>query len=624
MAVAELTPQDMAAKLLATGFERSGPSAATLSDPIADTPMVVTLDQLRPYDHDPRVTRNPAYEEIKASIRERGLDAPPAITRRPGEAHYIIRNGGNTRLAILRELWSETKDERFFRIACLFRPWPARGEIVALTGHLAENELRGGLTFIERALGVEKAREFYEQESGQALSQSELARRLTADGYPVPQSHISRMNDAVRYLLPAIPTLLYGGLGRHQVDRLAVLRKACERTWERRALGRTCRGLRHACFQDVLSQFDTQPDDFSPQRVQDELVGQMAELLEADYDTLALEINDSESRQRALTSDPAPTPPAAPVVPAGPPPPVSRLSSHRLAVPRDPTPVAPRRQQRHRLHRPRRRRTRHGQRDERLQGHIVSPAPTTERLQSIQRMVADQLGDKLPDFEADALRAIPVQVGGLYPISDVWYIEPGLDVPDRLRVHIAQFAREIARKRRWPTTSRPASAASASSAWHRPWARRRRLPAFARAVLTLLHALSARSGPPRTAWTARGWPTTWRRCCMARRLRPMRLSDAGAGEAVPAAAPGAPAAGSGSRRIRPGFLSEGGPMSAPHPLNQAVIAQALHDLRNGQLRRCKAMGFGEEELDALKHRRSSACWPTPRCRGVRCRSTAKC
>ncbi|MDI3490208.1 DUF2857 family protein [Azoarcus communis] len=42
-------------------------------------------------------------------------------------------------------------------------------------------------------------------------------------------------------------------------------------------------------------------------------------------------------------------------------------------------------------------------------------------------------------------------------------------------------------------------------------------------------------------------------------------------------------------------------MSSPHPLNQAVIAQALHDLRNGQLRRCKAMGFGEEELDALKH-----------------------
>ena len=41
-------------------------------------------------------------------------------------------------------------------------------------------------------------------------------------------------------------------------------------------------------------------------------------------------------------------------------------------------------------------------------------------------------------------------------------------------------------------------------------------------------------------------------------------------------------------------------MTAPHPLNQAVIAQALHDLRNGQLRRCKTMGFGDQDLAALK------------------------
>lgn len=41
-------------------------------------------------------------------------------------------------------------------------------------------------------------------------------------------------------------------------------------------------------------------------------------------------------------------------------------------------------------------------------------------------------------------------------------------------------------------------------------------------------------------------------------------------------------------------------MSGPHPLNQAVIAQALHDLRNGQLRKAKSMGFADEDLDALK------------------------
>ena len=42
-------------------------------------------------------------------------------------------------------------------------------------------------------------------------------------------------------------------------------------------------------------------------------------------------------------------------------------------------------------------------------------------------------------------------------------------------------------------------------------------------------------------------------------------------------------------------------MPDPHPLNQAVIAQALHDLRNGQLRRAKSMGFDDAALDALKH-----------------------
>src|SRR3546814_11875456 len=60
-------------------------------------------------------------------------------------------------------------------------------------------------------------------------------------------------------------------------------------------------------------------------------------------------------------------------------------------------------------------------------------------------MVADQLGDAIPpEFAANVLQSIPVQAGGLYPISDVWYIDTGLDAPDRLRIHIEQFAREIA------------------------------------------------------------------------------------------------------------------------------------------------------------------------------------
>lgn len=449
--MADISEQEMAAKLMSDGFGRAGPVAGALTDPVSDTPMVVTLDELRPYELDPRLTRNPLYDEIKASIRERGLDAPPPITRRPGSAHYIIRNGGNTRLAILRELWTETRDERFFRIGCLFRPWPERGEIVALTGHLAENELHGSLSFIERALGVEKVRELYEQEDGKSLSQSELARRLKADGYPVPQPHISRMQEAIQYLLPAIPNVLYGGLGRHQVEQLTGLRRAGARIWEARAATKQVDVDFATLFQDVLAVFDGTPGNFNIQRVQDELIGQMADLLGVVYDTLALEIVDSEKRWQVLTSEPAAAPPATPAVatlpqtapaqlspptPSTPPQRETPVAASESSLQTKPSPMQPPASD----DQP----DDESQRSALLQEHIISPAPTTDRLQSIQRLIADHTGEAHNDFESNVLQAIPVQVGGLYPISDVWHIDPGLDEPNRLRTHIAQFALEIA------------------------------------------------------------------------------------------------------------------------------------------------------------------------------------
>ncbi|OWJ93220.1 hypothetical protein B6S59_17470 [Pseudomonas sp. A46] len=500
--MANVTPEEMAGKLLVDSFSRNGPVAQALTAPLVETPMVVTLDELRPYELDPRITRNPLYAEIKASIRERGLDAPPSITRRPGAEHYIIRNGGNTRLAILRELWSETKDERFFRIPCLFRPWPERGEIVALTGHLAENELHGGLTFVERALGVEKARELYEQDSGKPLSQSELARCLSADGYPIQQSHISRMQDTVRYLLPVIPSVLYNGLGRHQVERLAVLRKAAELTWQKYAGLKVLSIEFDTLFHDVLAPFDAQSDGFSVGRVRDELVGQMAELLDADYNVLELDIDSTEHRQRAVISTPPAT--AAPTLtvpptktervstakPAPPPTPADNVEARapELASPAPdvalpPSPVPP----------PKPNAPPDDNTEAHLQEHIVTPAVSTERLQAIQQLVAEQTGETVPRFADTVLQAIPVQAGGLFPITDVWYIEPSLDAPDRLRIHIAQFAREIAEEAELTDRIEAVNTGIGFTCLDPHPAT---LSAFGRTVLALLHTLSVHAAAP--------------------------------------------------------------------------------------------------------------------------------
>ncbi|MFT2158629.1 ParB family protein [Pseudomonas putida] len=274
----------------------------TTTVPVGDTPLVVSLEQLRPYELNPRVVRNPLYDEIKASIRERGLDQPPAITRRPDEPHFIIRNGGNTRLSILGELWQETRDERFFRIHCLFRPW--QSESHALIGHLAESDLHGQLTFIERALAVAKLKDML-QEPDVLLSQSELSSRLSKGGYPISQSHISRMFDTLEHLLPVIPQVLYAGLGKPTIVRVINLRRRAESIWNQ-YLG----DVQHFALLwfEVLSAFDSDKPELNWAELQDELIARMAVQLKQTPRLLALEMHQELSRSTPPAETPQPLP----------------------------------------------------------------------------------------------------------------------------------------------------------------------------------------------------------------------------------------------------------------------------------------------------------------------------
>ncbi|EOT06281.1 integrating conjugative element, PFGI_1 class, ParB family protein [Pseudomonas aeruginosa MSH-10] len=447
--MAKINPQDLKDRLLAPGFT-APPVLEQLSDPISDTPMVLTLDQVLPWHDNPRTTRNPKYDELKESIRHRGLDTPPPVTRRPGEDKYRIRNGGNTRLEILNELYKETGDERYFRFNCLFRPWDKqRGEIIALTGHLAENDLKGDLKFIERAIGVKKAKVLYEQESGgESISQRELARRLKADGYPVSQSHISKMLDTVEFLLPAIPSMLYSGLGVDRVSRILSLRKASLSCWKRLYSGE---GIDfEMLFQDTLAIFDSSPDEFIFERFQDELIDQMKRPLGLRYDQILLEITNGQQEQRRSTLVDLPTPAGPPEIPpvgqenpaasstgqAQIQSPATGLQTSKTKSPPGtstlPAPPPPVQQQQ----------LTDEERAAVLAGHIVSPVST--KIQQTRQRLAGLEGEYLPVFDETALQAIPVQVGGLHPITDLWYIERSIDTPEILRQHIADLAEEIA------------------------------------------------------------------------------------------------------------------------------------------------------------------------------------
>lgn len=269
------TDQQLRERLMQPGPKRQGQPVDAVTPPDQEMAVWVTLDMLKPYEHNPRQVKNPKYEEIKASIRAAGLKHKPPLTQRPGEKHYTICDGGNTRLQILRELFEETGESRFHAFYALYRPW--QSEVKMLTGHLSENDNRGQLLWIERAKGVMDAKAMYEAESGESLSQRELVKRLAEDGYQVAQSHISKMLYTVEHLLPTLPNTLYSGLGRPQVEKLISYREACRLIWERCTEEIAPEGFAEAWHQTVAWFDDEGQTEMNWGIVVDRLCGMLAD-----------------------------------------------------------------------------------------------------------------------------------------------------------------------------------------------------------------------------------------------------------------------------------------------------------------------------------------------------------
>lgn len=281
----------------------------------------VTLDQIQPFTHNPRIIRNPGYDALKASIRARGLDTTPLLTRSPYDQKYMIASGGNTRLTILNELWRETSDERFYRFHWPFRPWPEgasqqQGDLQCLIGHMAESDLHSGLMFIERAQGILRLWELYHEAGVNCMTQQALAEQLTNDGYPISQPQISRMIQTVDWLLPSIPDALYSGLTRTIIDPLLALRRTANQVWEK-LISRGRHPEFVELFSTALSVFNGEQDGVIPHLVQDELLGEMSRRSGISWNTLLLELLDAQSKRIALLGRPAekvlwPPPPEKP------------------------------------------------------------------------------------------------------------------------------------------------------------------------------------------------------------------------------------------------------------------------------------------------------------------------
>ncbi len=177
-------------------------------DPQADCQIDLAVDEIRTYENNPRRATNAKFDDIKESIRTSGLRSPLTVTRRPGETHFIVEAGGNTRLVALQQLWAETHDVRYRNLVVLFRPW--RSESHVLTAHLIENEQRGDMTFWDKAAGMVALKGRLEDELGHALSLRPLEDALHGLGLSVNTAtlaHYLFALERLRTLGNAVPSL---------------------------------------------------------------------------------------------------------------------------------------------------------------------------------------------------------------------------------------------------------------------------------------------------------------------------------------------------------------------------------------------------------------------------------
>ena len=178
------------------------------ADPKHDCQIELPVEAIRPYEHNPRRAGNSKFEEIKASIQACGIRNPLTVTRRPGDEHFVVEAGGNTRLLAVQQIWAETGDPRFQRLSVLFRPW--RSETHVLTAHLIENDQRGELGFWDKANGIVALKARLEAEAGQTYSLRQLEEALRALGLSVNTatlSHTLFATERLRTIGEAIPGL---------------------------------------------------------------------------------------------------------------------------------------------------------------------------------------------------------------------------------------------------------------------------------------------------------------------------------------------------------------------------------------------------------------------------------
>lgn len=205
----------------ATGAEKPLPS------PSEEQYITLDINNIDVSELNPRKSKAAHYTSTKASIKATGLQAILTVTRKPGQERYSLFNGGNTRLSILKELLAEylhdNDEEKARNIQfqqCIYKPYT--NDLDVLVKHMAENEERSDMTFIDKARAVFQIRQLYLQQTGEeTISFRQLVDHIHSLGWK--RLHFQTMPElsyAYENLQDVLPLALNAGLGRPKIQAI--------------------------------------------------------------------------------------------------------------------------------------------------------------------------------------------------------------------------------------------------------------------------------------------------------------------------------------------------------------------------------------------------------------------
>ncbi len=188
---------------------------------------VIDILEIETSHINPRKTQGDNYDSTKKSIKEVGLLQMLTVTKQPDAENYELYSGGNTRLTILKELHDEYladgDEDNANKIRyqqCLYVPYT--NDLDVLVKHMAENEERSNMTFIDKARAVFQIKAMYlQQENLDDISNRKLVKYIHQLGWTrVNQRSMTELTFAFEKIDDVIPLALNQGMGRPKIEQL--------------------------------------------------------------------------------------------------------------------------------------------------------------------------------------------------------------------------------------------------------------------------------------------------------------------------------------------------------------------------------------------------------------------